>query len=220
MYAAGFPQGWSSIKSAARFSSMNFFQEWTIFRPSSRIFSKLPLHNRIHIFFKKSFRTSSPSQTSATSDLSFKKFVLQQEQKPPDFSSRFFFSNQRCSSIIFKNSFTNQEHTYQIFLQRCSSINNVAAGFLSPLIFSMNLHKRIWQQQALLSRTLSSLLFLTAHYPLLFSWLISLLSRLTLSFSWFQFSAGAENRQHSFSLTSPQKKNELSTFCYLIPLFS
>ena len=137
------PQEWSSIKNAAisfkNASSLGLLQE-----------------------FSPNFLSTSTSRT-ATLDLSSKKLILHQEQYHQIFLPRMLF-NQRCSSIwfFFKNSFQNQEQTYQIFLQKCSSIKDVAAGFLSPLIFSIILHRKIRQRQTLFQELSPHFLFSAA----------------------------------------------------------
>ena len=90
------------------FSSMNFIQGWIIFGSSSRIFFKFPLHYRIHVLFKNSFRT--------------------------EFSPKMFF-NQQCSSwFSFSLDLLNESSQKNLAAAGPSFKNSLLSTFLgSPL---------------------------------------------------------------------------------------
>ena len=127
------------------------------------------IKNRIIRFFLQEFR--SPSRTPSP-DLSFE-IALQSKMQQHN----------------LQEFIQNQEHTYQIFLQECSSIHDVTADFLSPLIlspliYSIIFHRKIWHRHTLFQE-LSLFLFSAAFSPLLIFFSAVYLSSYSLGFIYF-----------------------------------
>ena len=144
--------------------------------------------------------------TSITASLDFfsKTFVPHQEHHHQICLSRLLF-NQKMQQHNLQEFIQTQEHTYQIFLQDCSSIHNVPADFLSPLIlspliYSIILHRKIWHRHTLFQE-LSLFLFSAAFSPLLIFF-----SAVSLSpFLGFNFSRNRKSAPQSFSLSFQKK---------------